>query len=151
MALHAKHAADHLGVSISTLRYYEEQGLIPPVQKDEAGYRLYGEEDLEWLKMILCFRNMGMPIREIKEYTELAYQGSSTIPERKNIMYHRRDKIEEQMEALKKALHFIELRLAYYNQYCEQKQSEEENPKHLNYIEEWRDFQRMCENLESTK
>lgn len=55
------------GVSARTLRYYEEIGLFSPTEKSENGYRLYDDEALEVLRQILYFREMGIPLKTIKE------------------------------------------------------------------------------------
>ena len=54
------------GVSIRTLQYYDEIGLLPPASHTEAGYRLYDESTLERLQQILLFRELEFPLKEIK-------------------------------------------------------------------------------------
>ena len=54
------------GVSIRTLRYYDEIGLLPPARYTEANYRLYDEAALERLQQILLFRALEFPLKEIK-------------------------------------------------------------------------------------
>lgn len=53
------------GVSERTLRYYDQLGLLPPAGATEAGYRLYGEADLQRLQRILFLRELGFPLKEI--------------------------------------------------------------------------------------
>jgi DNA-binding transcriptional MerR regulator len=53
------------GVSERTLRYYDHAGLFPPAATSPAGYRLYGEADLELLQRILFLRELDFPIKEI--------------------------------------------------------------------------------------
>ena len=55
------------GVSIRTLRYYDEIGLLPPTRVTEAGYRLYDENTLRRLQIILLYRELEFPLREISE------------------------------------------------------------------------------------
>ena len=54
------------GVSIRTLQYYDEIGLLPPASHTEAGYRLYDDRALERLQQILLFRELEFPLKEIK-------------------------------------------------------------------------------------
>lgn len=54
------------GVSLRTLHYYDEIGLFPPSSVTEAGYRLYDDEALERLQIILLFRELMFPLREIR-------------------------------------------------------------------------------------
>ncbi|WP_040229107.1 MerR family transcriptional regulator [Bhargavaea cecembensis] len=62
-----KEAADLAGVSVRTLHHYDRIGLLVPAAVSEAGYRLYGEEDLDRLQQILFFRELGFPLEKIKE------------------------------------------------------------------------------------
>ena len=55
------------GVSIRTLHYYDEIGLLHPSEVTEAGYRLYDDAALERLQQILLFRELEFPLKEIKE------------------------------------------------------------------------------------
>ena len=54
------------GVSIRTLHYYDEIGLLSPTQLTDAGYRLYNDESLEKLQLILLFRELRFSLKEIK-------------------------------------------------------------------------------------
>jgi DNA-binding transcriptional MerR regulator len=62
-----KDMSEATGISIRTLRYYDEIGLLKPTMLSESGYRLYGEQELERLREILFFRNLEIPLLEIKE------------------------------------------------------------------------------------
>lgn len=55
------------GISIRTLHYYDEIGLLSPADRTESQYRLYGEEELLRLQQILLFREMEVPLSEIKQ------------------------------------------------------------------------------------
>jgi DNA-binding transcriptional MerR regulator len=55
------------GVSLRTLRHYDQIGLLHPTGRSEAGYRLYGERDLLRLQQILMFRELDFPLKNIKK------------------------------------------------------------------------------------
>ena len=55
------------GVSIRTLRYYDEIGLLKPTELTETGYRLYDNKALEKLQEILFFRELEIPLTDIKK------------------------------------------------------------------------------------
>lgn len=61
-----KEISDLTGISVRTLHYYDEIGLLKPTEKSEAGYRLYDDEALETLQQILFFREFDIPLKEIK-------------------------------------------------------------------------------------
>lgn len=59
--------AKRIGVSVRTLHYYDELGLLSPQQRTEAGYRLYAGEDIARLQRITSLRQLGFPLRAIKD------------------------------------------------------------------------------------
>ncbi len=61
-----KEMSDLTGISVRTLHYYDEIGLLKPTQKSEAGYRLYDDKALETLQQILFFREFDISLKEIK-------------------------------------------------------------------------------------
>lgn len=61
-----KEIAQITGISVRTLHYYDEIGLLTPTAKSEAGYRLYDDKALDILQQILFFREFGIPLKEIK-------------------------------------------------------------------------------------
>ena len=58
------------GVSIRTLQYYDKIGLLRPVGRTEAGYRLYDDAALERLQQILLFRELEFPLKDIQKIVE---------------------------------------------------------------------------------
>ena len=58
------------GVSIRTLQYYDEIGLLKPSEVTAAGYRMYDDNALQALQQILFFKELGFPLKEIKEILE---------------------------------------------------------------------------------
>ncbi|WP_295071078.1 MerR family transcriptional regulator [Ruminococcus sp.] len=60
-----KQVSELTGVSIRTLRYYDEIGLLPPASHTEGGYRLYDDTALERLQQILLFRELEFPLKDI--------------------------------------------------------------------------------------
>lgn len=65
-----KEISELTGISVRTLHYYDEIGLLKPTEKSDAGYRLYGDKALETLQQILFFREFDIPLKEIKAVME---------------------------------------------------------------------------------
>ena len=65
-----KEISDLTGISVRTLHYYDEIGLLKPTEKSDAGYRLYDDRALEILQQILFFREFDIPLKEIKAVLE---------------------------------------------------------------------------------
>jgi DNA-binding transcriptional MerR regulator len=58
------------GISVRTLHYYDQIGLLKPSQTTEAGYRLYDDATLEKLQQIMLYRELEFPLKDIKEIME---------------------------------------------------------------------------------
>ncbi|MGX8699881.1 MerR family transcriptional regulator [Caproiciproducens sp.] len=69
-----------------------------------GGVRRFSEEDLEWLGLVFCLKNTGMPIKKIREFVDLSRRGEQTLPQRCEIlMAHKRD-VEGRIASMKKQL-----------------------------------------------
>jgi len=62
-----KEVSDLVGISVRTLHHYDEIGLLSPKETTESGYRLYSDDNLEMLQQILFFRELGFPLKQIKQ------------------------------------------------------------------------------------
>lgn len=103
-----------LGVPASTLRYYDKEGLLPFVERSSGGIRMFKESDYEWLKIIECMKKAGMPIKDIREYIELALQGDETIHERLELFQKQRQLLQAQMASLQRTLDVLNYKCWYY-------------------------------------
>lgn len=85
-------------ISAYTLRYYEKKGLLH-VERDSTGRRDYSEKGIEWVKFIQRLKETGMLLRDIKQYSDLRYQGEETMKERMELLVqHRKYMLEKQKE-----------------------------------------------------
>ncbi len=67
MTMKVKEVASLVGISVRTLHHYDEIGLLTPDETTESGYRLYSNENLETLQQILFFKELGFPLKKIKD------------------------------------------------------------------------------------
>lgn len=74
------------GLPASTLRYYEKEGILPDVGRDEGGRRVYTEKQMDWIRFLMAMKDTGMTIEEIKAYLELNVKGEATIQERRDFL-----------------------------------------------------------------
>ncbi len=116
MAYTIKEVSNKVNLSAYTLRYYEKEGLLPYVQRNKHGNRLFGDEDIEWIGLICCLRDTGMPVAEIKRYVDLCMKGDETVQTRRQIILNQKAFIEKQIEEMQVHLQKINKKLAYYDQ-----------------------------------
>ena len=115
MGYFIKEAAKKLTVSRYTLRYYDKEGLTPFLKKDKNGVRIYTDEDLEWIKMLLNLRDIDMPIKKIKEYIDLYMKGSETINERRELMIRYKEYVKKKIEETVRSMEYATKELCKYD------------------------------------
>ncbi|MFD1067072.1 MerR family transcriptional regulator [Oceanobacillus locisalsi] len=91
-----KEASEKTEVPASTIRYYDNEGLLPFVERSENGYRMFKEEDLFWLELIGCMRATGMSIETLRHVAHLHMKGDSTLEERTKIFRDHQEKLQKQ-------------------------------------------------------
>lgn len=64
--------AQHTGVPIDTVRYYERQGILPPPQRQASGYRQYDPEDVARLRFVRRAKALGFSLAEVRELLALS-------------------------------------------------------------------------------
>jgi MerR family transcriptional regulator, copper efflux regulator len=74
--------AKRSGASRKALRLYEQAGILPPAQRTEAGYRVYGAEALDLLAFVRQAQRLGFTLREIKEVVSMKRAGRAPCPPR---------------------------------------------------------------------
>ena len=102
-------------ISPYTLRFYDKEGLLPFITRTKSGNRQFSDTDLNVIKLICCLKNTGMQVKDIREYINLAMQGQETNARRKQIMINHRKEVLNQIDALKKNLNIIDLKIALYD------------------------------------
>ncbi|ANF95910.1 MerR family transcriptional regulator [Paenibacillus bovis] len=102
------------GLSTHTLRYYERIGLLHPISRDSIGYRYYIDSDIAWIEFLMRLRQTGMPISEMKQFSELRSQGDHTAGQRRELLEQHRLHIQEQMSRLEQDLSHMEKKIDYY-------------------------------------
>lgn len=101
-----KEVADLAGVSVRTLHYYDEIGLLPPTAKSPAGYRLYTYDDLLRLQQIMVFKELNLSLDEIQKImNDLEFRLEDVLKSHRNT-------IEKRMEQFRKLLTTIDKTLA---------------------------------------
>lgn len=110
-----KDVAKITGLSIFTIRFYDKEGLLPFVSRNESGIRVFTESDINQIKTICCLKNTGMQIKDIKKYIDYCMEGVSTIDARKELFEEHRKEIISQINALNENLKLIDSKLEIYS------------------------------------
>ncbi|MGI5322094.1 MerR family transcriptional regulator [Actinomadura nitritigenes] len=106
--------AERSGFSIDTLRYYEKIGLLEGIARNASGRRVFSDGDLQWLGMLRCLRETGMPIAEMLRYSELARGGAETVRERLELLQAHDRRVEEQIARLREQQEHVKFKISFY-------------------------------------
>ncbi len=109
-------AAEQVGLTTHTLRWYEQEGLVAPVGRDSAGRRRYLRDDLGWLVLLTRRRRSGMPVRDMRRYAELARLGDSTLGARRELFEAHRERVLARMAELAEDLKVLNYKIEVYGQ-----------------------------------
>ncbi|MCM3493868.1 MerR family transcriptional regulator [Paenibacillus lactis] len=98
----------------STLRYYEKKGLLPRIERDEAGRRLFSEVQMALLQTVICLKNTRMPIKEIKQYMDWIQEGDATIERRLEMMTKHKQNVLDEISLMSDSLQGIDEKIKRY-------------------------------------
>ena len=105
--------SEMFNIPVSTLRYYDREGLFPGVER-KSGIRKFSDNEIEALRVIECLKASGLEIREIKQFMEWTTEGSATYQQRKQLFETRLKKVEEEMDKLQKTKDMLKYKCWYY-------------------------------------
>lgn len=100
---------------ISTLRYYDKEGLLPNIER-VSGIRKFGDKEIEALRVIECLKKSGLEIKQIKQFMQWCVEGSSTYPKRKELFETQKKRVEEEIERMNKVLDMLKFKCWYYSE-----------------------------------
>lgn len=108
-------AAERTGLTLDTLRYYEREGLIGPVDRTVSGRRRYTRNDLAWVGLLTCLRDAGLGIADLRSFTELLRTDEVQATDRVEFLQRRRDELLARMDATRRALTVLDDKIAHYS------------------------------------
>lgn len=107
--------AEMFGLPISTLRYYDKQGLFPNMER-VSGIRKFSEAEIEALRVIECLKKAGMEIKDIQQFMDWCVEGPDTYPQRKAMFEAQRMHMEAELEQMNRTLDMLKFKCWYYEQ-----------------------------------
>ena len=93
------------GITVRTLHYYDEIGLLKPSEVTQAGYRVYNDTDLEVLQQILFFRELDFSLEDIRKIMQNpAYEKESALRKQKELLLQKRSRLDSLIALVDKTL-----------------------------------------------
>lgn len=102
------------GFSLDTLRYYERIGLLERVGRSANGHRRFDQRDLDWLGILRCLRDTGMPIAEMRRYAESSRAGEATLEERLALLTEHEARVEQHIAELRAQQQHLRDKIDWY-------------------------------------
>lgn len=100
-----KELAGLVGISVRTLHYYDEIGLLSPEETTDSGYRLYSNENLEMLQQILFFRELDMPLKEIKQMiSSTSFDKQEALRQHQKMLLEKRSQLDKLINTVDKSI-----------------------------------------------
>ena len=117
-SLSISEVAAETGLTTSTLRYYEQEGLLrDAVTRSGSRQRRYAAEQVRWVGFITKLRSTGMPIRDIRRYVELARDGDGTTGQRLALLVEHRERVLAQLAEVQASLDAIDFKIRTYEEF----------------------------------
>lgn len=107
--------SDISGLPVSTLRYYDRQGLFPDMKR-VSGIRQFGDSEIEAIRVIECLKKSGLEIRDIRRFMEWCKAGPSTYEERLELFVKQKKHLEKEIADMKRVLDMLNFKCWYYEQ-----------------------------------
>lgn len=105
MKLKINEVAKLTGVTVRTLHYYDEIGLLKPSKVSEANYRLYDAAAIEMLQQILFFKELDFPLNEIKEIVKSeSFDRTEALEKHKELLIKKRKRIDKLINLVEKTI-----------------------------------------------
>lgn len=103
------------GIPVSTLRYYDREGLFPEMKRTSGGSRIFSEQELSTLRVIHCLKSAGMSVKEIREFLLWCQEGDASLGKRGEMFHARLREVEAQMESLRQTMNHLKYKCWYYD------------------------------------
>lgn len=111
-----KEVSELFNIPNSTIRYYEEIGILTKVERNSVGKRIFLESHINRLKAISCFKNTGMSLEKIKQFFDFEDDEYNKIDDIISLLSNQEKKVIEDLERLKKDYNHIKKKILYYTE-----------------------------------
>lgn len=148
-----KEVSDLTGISVRSLHYYDKIGLFKPSEITEAGYRLYDDKSLKSLQQILFFKEIGIPLKDVKYIMLSSYfDKMQALKDQKKLLMLKRKRLDDLIDLINKTLKgesemsFKEFDMSEYFKALEEFKAEHEDKVVRMYgsVEKYNEFIEKC-------
>ena len=127
--------AEKLGMTTYTVRYYDNAGLVPDVDRTAGNIRMFSDRNLAWLKLVHCLRMTGLPVDEVRNYIRMCLQGDPTIPARAELIFKQEKVLHDQLKVLRQQMKILQYKKKYYQDLLAGRTHDHCNPGRLGRME----------------
>lgn len=104
------------GLSQDTLRWYEREGMFPPIERGPDRRRVYNGDDVGRIMLLVKLRRTGMSVTDMQRFARLLQGGAETHAERMALLLEHRVKVLAQLEQVQADLAAVDYKIAYYQE-----------------------------------
>ena len=110
--LEPREVVERTGLTIDTLRYYEREGLLGPIER-RSGQRRYSEDDVAWVGLLTCLRSAGLGIADLRRFTDLL-RTEGEAEDRVAFLQRRRAELVERLQQTQAAIYVLDGKIRHY-------------------------------------
>lgn len=110
-----KEVCDMVGMSYETLRYYCNEGLVPNVRRAKNNYRMFSEQNVNWVRSLICLKKCDMSINDMKRYMDLCYEGINSVEKRKKMLDIQKGLLLSKIAEINDSINYIDNKQQYYD------------------------------------
>ena len=112
-----KEVAEMFGLTVETIRYYERIGVIPPVERDKNGYRIFKTRDLNWVFLAKSLRNAGLSIESIIDFASLSQLDGDERLAQKDILIEQYEELTKKIAEMEKVRELLAYKIETYDEH----------------------------------
>ena len=112
-----KEAAEMFNLTVETIRYYERIGVIPPIERDKNGYRIFKTRDLNWIFLAKSLRNAGLSIESIIDFATLSQIEGDERLAQKDILIEQYEELSKKINEMKKVRELLAYKIETYDKH----------------------------------
>ncbi|AEJ23289.1 MerR family transcriptional regulator [Weissella koreensis] len=122
--MNVSEASKKTGVSTDTIRYYEKEGLIPLIDRNESGNREIDEKIIRRITFAKQMRAAGMSIKALKQYINLVDDSEDNTVSQKQLLHEQVEAMEERRDDIQFAINHLNYKLEHYDDHMRATEAE---------------------------